>query len=396
MPLRGVRVLDLTRLLPGPYATQVLGDFGADVIKVEDTGAGDPTRLMPPFVGNESARYLALGRNKRSIALNLKIPSARKAFQRIALGVDVLVEGFRPGVMERLGLGWEALRALNPVLVYCSITGYGRDGALRERAAHDINYLAEAGVLAITGEPDGPPVVPGVQVADLFAAQNAVIGILLALRARKRTGRGQLVDVALSDAALSLLSIHAAAELAGEPQRRGEGVLSGARPCYGLYETSDGRWLSLGALEPKFWEAFCGAIGRPDLAARQLVEGREAAEVRAEVETIILGKTLAEWERVFAHVDACVAPVLEVGEALRHPQHESRRMLRAMPHPSLGLVHQLGPAIRLSETTEDELRLPPPALGEHTDEVLRDAGYGPAEIAALRAEGAIAGPVAAI
>jgi len=394
MPLRGVRILDLTRLLPGPFCTQILGDFGADIVKVEDTGVGDLMRALPPHVGDESARFLSLARNKRSIALDLKKPEGRDALFRLALGVDVIVEGFRPGVMERLGLGWETLRARNPRLVYCAISGYGRDGAKRDVPAHDVNYLAEAGVLGISGPPGGAPSMLGVQVADLFAAQNAAIGILLALLARRKDGVGRLVDVALSDASLSLLSIHAGAAFGGEAQVRGEGMLSGARPGYGLYETADGRWLAVGAVEPKFWEAFVGAIGRSDLVPSQLAEADEAARVKAEIAAVIRARPLAEWQAVFAGVEACVTPVLDVAEALAHPQHQSRCMIRAMPHPTLGMIHQLGPAIKVSDVPDEALRAPPPALGQHGAEVLREAGYTPAEIAALVASGALRLPPA--
>jgi crotonobetainyl-CoA:carnitine CoA-transferase CaiB-like acyl-CoA transferase len=367
----------------------ILGDFGADVIKVEDTGIGDFIRATPPFVGNVSSRFLAIGRNRRSIALNLKHEAGKEALRRLASRADVLLEGFRPGVLDRLGVGYEALRALNRRLIYCALTGFGQDGPLRDRAGHDLNYLALAGVLGLSGPPGGPPAPCGIQIADLTGGLNAALGILLALRARERTGEGQLVDVSMQDGALALLSIHAGAHFGGEPQRRGAGWLSGYRPGYSVYETKDGRWLSVGAVEPKFWEAFCGAIGRPDLTPSQLAEGDEAARARAEVAAAVRARTLDEWVAVFEKVEACVAPVLDVDEALDHPQARARGMIRAMPHPELGLIHQLGPAIRLSETP-GELREPPPALGAHTDAVLAEAGYSAAEIEALRAAGAVA------
>jgi crotonobetainyl-CoA:carnitine CoA-transferase CaiB-like acyl-CoA transferase len=392
LPLSGIRVLDLSRLLPGPFCAQLLGDYGADVIKVEDTGPGDFSRLLPPFIGAEGssaqgAAFLAINRNKRSIALDLKTEGGKEALRRLARGADVLLEGFRPGVLDRLGLGYEALRRENPRLVYCALTGYGQDGPLRDRAGHDLNYLGYAGVLAMTGMRGGPPVPPGIQVADLTGALYAAIGILLALEARARTGVGQLVDVSMLDGALSLLSIHAGAVFAGARLRRGEFMLSGGRPNYAVYETRDGRYLAVGAVEPKFWEAFARALGREDWIARQYVEGEEAAALRAEVAAAIRERTLAEWTALFDGVEACVSPVLEPEEALDGEQVAARGMRRAMPHGALGLIHQIGPAVRLSETP-GELRLAPPRQGEHTDEVLAEAGFSAEEIAALRAAGA--------
>jgi crotonobetainyl-CoA:carnitine CoA-transferase CaiB-like acyl-CoA transferase len=387
-PLEGIRVVDLSRLLPGPFCSQLLGDYGADVVKVEDTGLGDFVRLTPPFIGSESGPFLAVNRNKRSIALDLKKEKGREVLRRLARRADVLLEGFRPGVLDRLGVGWDALRSENPRLIYCALTGYGQDGPWRERAGHDINYLGYAGVLAMTGAADGPPVPPGVQVADLTGAFYAAIGILLALEARHRTGAGQLVDVSMLDGALSLLSIHAGAAFAGEPPRRGAGWLSGARPGYGAYETKDGRWLAVGTLEPKFWEAFARTVGHEEWVARQLAEGADAARLREEVAAVVRERTLEEWVRAFEGVEACVSPILEVEEALEGEQVLARGMRRAMPHPTLGMVQQLGPAVRLSETPGD-LRRPPPRKGEHTDEVLAEAGYAPEEIAALRAAGVV-------
>ncbi len=390
LPLEGVRVLDLSRLLPGPFCSQILADFGADVVKVEAPGLGDFVRALPPFVGSESAYFLAINRNKRSAAIDLKHERGREALVRLARRADVLIDGFRPGVLDRLGVGWEALRQENPRLVWCAISGYGRDGPLRDRAGHDINYCAYAGVLALTGaEPGGPPVPPGVQVADLSGALYAAIGVLLALRARERTGEGQLVDVSLHESALALLSMHAGAAFAGEPPRRGEAPLSGGRPNYSVYRTKDGRHLAVGAIEPKFWEAFCRAIGREDLALASLATGEVAARARAEVQAAIGARTLAEWMEIFEKVEACVSPVLEVEEALDSEHAIAREMRRALPHPALGLIHQLGPVPRLCATPA-ELRRAPPRLGEHTDEILAEAGYSAEEIAALRATGAVA------
>ncbi|GIW73352.1 MAG: CoA transferase [Planctomycetota bacterium] len=394
LPLEGVRVIDLTRLLPGPFCTQLLGDFGADVIKVEDTAVGDLTRLVPPYLGgSHSAAFLALNRNKRSLALDLKQERGREVLLRLVRQADVLVEGFRPGVMERLGLGWERLRAHNPRLVYCALTGFGHQGPWQQRPGHDINYLALGGALAISGAADGPPQLPGVQVADLTGALYAAVGILLALRARERTGQGQFVDVAMTDGVLALLSIHAAAALAGAPPRRGRGPLGGSMPNYGVYATRDGRYLAVGALEPKFWQALCSAIGRPDLqaAAPVMLAGMDeqaAAAIRAELARLFASRTLAQWQQLFAEIEACVTPVLEVEEALASEHARARVLVREQQHPELGALPQLAPVPRL-DATPGTLRRHPPAHGEHTAAILEELGYRPEEIAALRAAGAV-------
>jgi crotonobetainyl-CoA:carnitine CoA-transferase CaiB-like acyl-CoA transferase len=394
-PLGGVRVLDLSRLLPGPFCAQILGDFGAEVIKVEDTGAGDLVRMAPPYLGGSwSAPFLMVNRNKKSVSLNLKTPGGKEAFLRLARESDVVLEGFRPGVMGRLGLDFETLREGHPGLVYCALTGYGQDGPYRDRAGHDLNYLGYAGVLDMTGAADGPPVLPGVQVADLTGALYAVIGILLALEARRRDGRGQLVDVAMLDGVLSLLSIHAGAALAGDPPERGKFALAGAMPNYGVYETRDGRYLAVGSLEPQFWARACAVLELPALAGEALgflTADKGSGEMRAKVAARIRERTLAEWTEALEGVDACVTPVHTAAEALENEQVRARGLRRAMPHPDLGLIHQLGPGVRLCETPAT-LRTPPPALGADTGDVLREiAGYKDVELEALRAAGAIRG-----
>jgi crotonobetainyl-CoA:carnitine CoA-transferase CaiB-like acyl-CoA transferase len=342
--LAGIRVLDLTRLLPGGFCTLLLADFGADVIKVEDMGAGDYARADPPS-------FAALNRGKRSIQVDLKSDAGRAAFLRLARDADVVVESFRPGVMDRLGVGWEVLREVNPTLVYCAITGYGQDGPLRDRAGHDLNYLARTGVLALSEH----PVQSSVQIADVAGgALMAAFGILAALR----TGKGQFVDISMADGALSLLAMPAAQLLAGGPvPRRGELVLGGRLLCYRPYRCADG-WVSVGALEPTFWAAFCRGVGRPDLIEHQF--DAPGSEAHAAVEAICASRTRAEWDAFNAEHDCCVEPVLELDEALADAQ------ARGMVAGSV-----LGNPIRLSETPADPFRGPPPGLGEHTDELLR-------------------------
>ncbi|MHC4390630.1 MAG: CoA transferase [Planctomycetota bacterium] len=386
-PLAGIRVLDLSRYLPGPFCSQLLGDFGAEIIKVEAPGAGDPVRLAPPFAGEgHSAMFLMVNRNKKSVTLDLKSEAGRKALKRLAMKCDVLLEGFRPGVMERLGLSCEVLRGLNPRLIYCAITGYGQDGPHRDRAGHDLNYMALSGGLDMTGHRSGPPVASGVQVADLSGALYGAIGILLALEARRKTGRGQLVDVSMLDAALSLLSIHAGPALYGKPPRRGEFAISGALPNYGVFETRDGRYLSVGALEPHFWARVCETLGLEQFTG-SVIGALTGEPIDPAVLEAVTAKfkeqTLAEWVQAFEGVDACVEPVLAAEEALEHPQVRARGMRRAMAHPTLGLIHQIGPGVKLEETP-GTLRLAPPAHGADTEAVLREvAGYSDEELATL-------------
>jgi alpha-methylacyl-CoA racemase len=365
--LAGIRVLDLTRLLPGGYCTLLFADHGADVIKVEDTGAGDYARADPPS-------FASLNRGKRSIQLDLKREGGRAALLRLARDADVVIESFRPGVMDRLGVGFEVLRAVNPKLVYCAITGYGQDGPLRSRAGHDLNYLARTGVLALSGEGDGPPVQSSAQIADLAGgALMAAFGIMAALR----SGEGQFVDISMADGALSLLAMPAAGLLAGGPAaRRGEIVLGGRLLCYRPYRCADG-WVSMGALEPKFWAAFCHGVDRPELVAHQFDAPGSAAH--AEVEAVLAGRTRAEWDAFNAEHDCCLEPVLELDEALEDEHIQARGMVAD------GL---LATPVKLSATPGDSRRRPPPGLGEHTDEVLGEAGYDAGEVAALREAGA--------
>jgi crotonobetainyl-CoA:carnitine CoA-transferase CaiB-like acyl-CoA transferase len=365
--LAGLRVLDLSRLLPGGFCSLLLADFGADVIKIEDTGAGDYARA-------DEASFASLNRGKRSVQLDLKSAGGVEAFLRLASGADVVLESFRPGVMDRLGVGWSVLRSVRPSLVYCAITGYGQDGPLAGRAGHDLNYLARAGVLALSGDADGPPVQASAQIADVAGgALMAAFGILAALH----SGTGQFVDISMTDGALSLLAMPAAGLLAGgPPPRRGDIPLGGRLLCYRPYRCADG-WVSMGALEPKFWASFCLGVGREDLLGAQF--DRPGSRAHRVVEQLMLSRTRAEWEAFNAEHDCCLEPVLELDEALASSQVRARGMVAGA---------LLGNPVRLSETPADPTRGPAPGLGEHTDAVLTEAGYTAAEIAALRAAGA--------
>jgi crotonobetainyl-CoA:carnitine CoA-transferase CaiB-like acyl-CoA transferase len=352
--LDGIRILDLTRLLPGAYCTMLLAGMGAEVVKVEEPGIGDYMRWTPPLVfqgedaPGQSALFTALNRGKKSIALDLKSNTGRDALLRLVETAGVLVEGNRPGVMERLGLGWSVLHDRNPRLVMCSITGYGQDGPFASRAGHDLNYMAIAGGLGLNGPREGPPIPLSVQVADIGGGgMGAAVEILGALVGVQRGGEGRHLDIAMTDGAVGWLALGFAARAAGERVARGDQRLAGRYACYRVYQCKDGRHYSVGALEPKFWSALCDALGRPDLVDRQYSEEMATQE---EVERIFMTRTRDEWEQILSAVDACCEPVLDLDEVGSHPQVASRRVLE-----------------RLGEGRA-------PQLGEHTEEILREIG----------------------
>ncbi len=388
--LQGIRILDLTRLLPGPLCTMYLADMGAEVIKIEDTESGDYTRWDSPKVKDTSAYFLLLNRNKKSMRLNLKVPEGQEVFRRLVREADVIVEQFRPGVVAKLGIDYASMKAIRPEIVYCSLTGFGQYGPYRDRAAHDINYIGYAGLLGQTGRRGGMPVLPGVQVADEAGGSlMAAMGILAALIGRQKTGKGRYVDVAMMDGVLSLLVIAFGHFIGyGEPPGRGEGLLTGGVPCYDVYETRDGRFMALGALEPKFWKAFCTAVGRPDLIKDQFPSGPRLEEVRRAVEAIFREKTRDEWVEFLSGVDACCSPVLDLDESIQNEQVQARGMILEIEHPVEGRVKQLGFPIQFSDSTF-EVKTPPPMWGEHTEEILAGLHYTEAEISLLKEKGAI-------
>lgn len=391
-PLEGFRILDLTRLLPGPALTMHLADLGAEVIKVEDTGEGDYMRGFPPLARNAdgatvNAAFENINRGKRSICLDLKQPQGRDLLLRLVDTADALIEGFRPGVMDRLGVGWQALHARNARLVFCSLTGYGQTGPLAMKAGHDLNYCAMTGVID-QNRAAGQPAMPNLQIGDLLGGTLTTLSALLAaLLGAQRTGRGCRVDAAMTDGLL-VHHIFPHGDLdAGRAPVAGSTLLTGGAPCYRIYPTADDRHLAVGALELKFWQAFCDAAGLAELRERHwalgLAPGSEAAEdVTRQVAARIRQKTRAEWEAIFAEVDACVTPVLTPAEALAHPHHRARGLVHRR-----GSVTAVGPLAAIDGLRIAETRAP--RAGEHTRRVLSEAGLDEAAIdAALAARAA--------
>ncbi|TKT69910.1 CoA transferase [Aquamicrobium sp. LC103] len=388
--LDGLKVLDLTRLLPGAFATQILADMGADVLKVEQPGSGDYNRAFAPIAKEESGSFLLLNRNKRSLTLNLKTDEGKDILRDLVRGADILIEGFRPGVMDRLGIGYESLRQINPGLIYCAISGYGQTGPWRLRPGHDMNYLAEAGALQLFGKAGEGPIVPGLSIADVGGGSlMATTGILAALWSRMRMGQGQFVDISMHDGAISWLSLHGAETLfAGIEPKGGERPFIGQAACYNIYECADGRHVALGIIEEHFWERFCRVFGTPEFIGRQWPEGDEARAQKAALQERFLTKTRDEWVAELDSVDIPFGPVLGIAEALETDHARAREMLLEIDHPAEGRVPQLGFPIKLSNTPAT-IRSAPPLLGEHTDEVLEALGYDAPRIGALKEAGAV-------
>lgn len=371
----------------------LLANFGAEVIKVEEVKRGDHAREMTPLINSVGAYFLLTNGGKKSVALDLKNSSSRDAFLRLVERADVLVEGFRPGVMERLGLNYEVLRKRNPRLIYAAITGYGQDGPYAPLAGHDINYLSLGGILDLNrAAEDDAPTIPGVQVADLAGgSMPAVIGILLALAARQKTGEGQMIDVAMLDGVVSLLAVplaHHAAAVRSSQRPAGE-MLLGDYACYHIYRARDGKWLSVGALEPKFWDVLCRTLNCERFIPEQYAPPAMQATIIAALGQIFLTRDSLEWFEIFSAKDACVAPVRNISELLTDEHLRVREMFVSREHPGTGVIENLGVTPKLSETPGQVSSDPPPRLGEHTREVLLWAGLSAAEIEALEQQGLI-------
>jgi len=387
--LDGIRVLDLTRLLPGDYCTLLLGDMGAEVIKVEEPRLGDYIRWLPPLIGSQSVFHLMLNRNKKSMKLNLRSEKSREIFYRLVERSDVVVEGFRPGVVKRLGIDYDSVNEANPHIVYCSMSGYGQDGPYRDRAGHDVNYIGYGGVLSLIGPTNGAPVIPSVQIADLTMALMAATAILAALLAREKMGRGQYIDLSFLDVVISLTVLPAASYFAeGKLPRPGRWWLNGGYPCYNVYETKDGKYITIGCVEERFWANLCRALGVVDFVKYQYAGDDKLKEMFEAIRSIFKSRSLDEWLRVLSKEDVPCGPVYELDEVFEDPQTLYRKMIVEVECPAVGKVKQLGTPLKFSETP-CEIRSPPPRLGEHTEQILRWLGYGEGEILDMREKGVI-------
>ena len=348
-PLANLKILDFSTLLPGPYATMMLADMGAEVLRIEAPDRVDLAKVMPPFDGKFSTTFSYLGRGKQTLQLNLKQPESVERVKQLVQDYDIVVEQFRPGVMDRLGIGYEVLKAINPKLIYCAITGYGQTGPYKDRAGHDINYLAISGVASHCGRADSGPPPMGIQIADVAGgSHHAVMGILAAVIKRQETGEGAFIDISMTDAAFALNAMAGAAALAGgQPQKPESGMLNGGT-FYDYYQTRDGRWLSVGSLEPQFSSRLCDTLGLGELKSYALSQKPEhQQELKAAIKQKIAERSLAEWRQVFADVDACVEPVLTIEEAAEHPQLKARGMVVERDRGDGQLQRQLGLPLRI-------------------------------------------------
>ncbi len=386
-PLTSLKILDFSTLLPGPFASMVLADLGADILRIEAPHRPDIVRMMPAFGQENSAWHSLLNRSKRSLALDLKKQGAAQIVKDLVPQYDIVLEQFRPGVMDRLGIGYEILSQINPQLIYCALTGYGQTGPYKDRAGHDNNYLALAGVMHHTGRQASGPLPLGVQVADIGGGSyGAITGILAAVIHRQQTGEGQFVDVSMFDGALAWNAPVASHYLVGGQDQAWESMSLNGGSFYGFYRTADGRYLSVGSLEPKFWTGFCQAIDRPDLveAGLNLHDLARQQQLKTEIQDTIAQRPFAEWVSIFAELDVCVEPVLNHAEMVEHPQTQARQMIVEVPTNKGATQPQIGNPLKFSKA-EPTYKHTGATLGQHTAEILAEMAYSPEKIAGLRA-----------
>jgi len=386
--LDGLHVLDLSRLLPGPLCTMILGDLGADVVKVEQPEIGDYARFAPPLIGDTGSAFLMLNRNKRSITLNLKNAEAKEILHKLATKADVFVESYQPGVAERLGVGYPAIRKVNEHIIYCSISGYGQTGPYRDLVGHDLNYAAYSGAIGATGLKGGPPVIPAIQISDIQSAIYAAVAITAALYRREKTGEAEFIDVSLMDTAVASMIMPLSFHFAGASTERGESFLSGGAPFYNVYETKDRRFISIASLEPKFWVELCNALGVEEYQDQQIVSAQVSQQIRADLAEKFREKKRDEWVKILNEREIPCAPVYDVSEVPADPQVRARKMIFEMETEAFGKLNQLATPIRISHNPLI-VRSGPPKLGQHTLEILRGLGYSTKDVERLKTEGAI-------
>ena len=394
-PLDGIRVLDLSRLLPGPYASHILASFGADIIKIEKPGEGDYLRDYPPQAQAINATFLTINRGKRSMALDLRKPAGKEIFRSLAGRSDVVLDGFRPGVMDKLGLGYEKLATINPRIIYAALTGYGQVGPNAQKAGHDLNYIALSGMLDLLGDGNGVPLMPGVQIADVAAgALPTVIGVLLALQHRAKSKRGQMVDISMFDSLLGLMPVQVANYTATKRRpQRGKERLFGRYACYNIYPVRNGRFMAVAALEPKFWAALCTAIDRQDLIQDQYVEGHAQEILIAELTRIFQKKQVSEWMEIFGEFDACVTEVRDLPRSVQDDSVGQRGMITPIRGKDGEVYEQLGVFPRLSDAP-GYIAGDAPRRGEHTRQILKSLKYPVKRIEELLSAKVVEEPVA--
>lgn len=399
--LSGIKVIDVTGMGPAALVSMTMGDMGADVVKVDmppgggPRGVGDGLAYFPEEQeeAEKMIAYAPINRNKKSVAVNMRVETGQQVFQRLAKAADVVIESFRPGVMDRMNVGYQALSKINPRLIYCAVSGYGQTGPYRGYVGHDANYAGFGGVLGLTGDRhDGPPVIALNIVADMAVAYlNATVGILLAICARERTGKGQMVDISMTDGVVGLLAgIPGAVEYTytASLPKRGETLTSGNNPYYAIYQAKDGKYLSICPIEPRFWQNMCRALGREDLIPHEFAASPKKEEVMADLRKIFLTKTRDEWFDTLAKLDVPVGKVLDLDEVFKDPQVLARNMIMEVVHSKFGPIPQIGISIKLSDTPGEVRSLAAP-LGKHTEEVLSGLGYSRTDIEQLRGQGAV-------
>ncbi len=383
LPLEGIKILDLSRLLPGPLCSQLLADLGAEVIKIEEYNGGDYTRWMPPKLKTQCIHFYTVNRNKKSLKLDLRAEKGKEIFKELAKTADVILETFRPGAMDRLGLGYEDIKAINPQIVYCSLTGFGQESPYKNIPGHDINYLSVAGILSTIGTKEGKPVIPGIQIADIAGTFNATIAILAALYGKRNNNNGQYIDVALTDSAIlfQTLSMGEFTFSGINPQMSNE-PLASKYAFYDVYEAKDGKYLAFGNVEDKFWSDFLKAVNREDLMKDMFAGEPRQSEVKAEVAAIVKTKTASDWMELLKDYDVCITPVNNYAEALEDPHIKARELWFTVDDPNEGKMLQLSYPAKFSDY-KPGWRTPPPKLGENSEEIVKALGYSDAQVKEL-------------